>query len=64
MKFKASVLRKISTFLQSCPFITIMMDETTNISNCEQAVLIFLLITDDFKENQLPSFSHVHSLPS
>lgn len=42
-------LLKVSAFLQSCPFITIMMDETTDVvSNREQAVLVFPSVTDDF----------------
>ena len=42
------VLREICTFLHSSPFITIMMDETMDISNREQATLVFRMVTDDF----------------
>ena len=40
------VLRTIATSLQSSLFLTIMIDETTDISNREQVVIVFRSITD------------------
>lgn len=36
-----SVLRNIAASIQQSPFITVMMDETTDASNKEQAVIVF-----------------------
>ncbi len=40
------VLRNIGNSLQSPPFITIMMDETTDASNREQVTLVFRSVRD------------------
>ena len=36
-----SVLRVIQDKLQKCPFLTVMIDETTDVTNQEQVRLIF-----------------------
>lgn len=43
------VLQTIATSLQSSPFLTIMIDETTDISNHEQVAIVFRYITDSFQ---------------
>lgn len=41
------ILRNISKEFQSSPFLTIMADETTDISNEEQVAIVFCRVTDD-----------------
>ena len=41
-------LRKVSDSLQQSPFLTIMIDETTDISNCEQVTVVFRRIDEEF----------------
>ena len=41
------VLRDIATSLHSAEFYSIMVDETTDVSNKEQAVLCFRWVSDD-----------------
>ena len=41
-----SVLRNIASCLQSSPFLTLMMDETTDVSNTEQVVIVFRWVSD------------------
>lgn len=43
------VLRNISDKLQSSPYITIMIDETTDITNEEQVTIVMRRIDDDFE---------------
>ncbi len=43
------ILRKIAAGLQLSPFITIMMDETTDVVNKEQATIVFRSVTDKFE---------------
>ncbi len=46
------VLRNIGNSLQSPPFITIMMDETTDASNREQVTLVFRSVSDTLDVNE------------
>ena len=47
-----SVLRNISNVLQRSPFLTIMIDETTDISNKEQVVVVFRRVDEDFEVHE------------
>ena len=40
------VLQNISTNLQQSPYLTIMLDETTDVSNHEQAVIVLQRVTN------------------
>ena len=44
-----SVLRNIAAIIQQSPFITIMMDETTDASNKEQAAIVFRSVANDLE---------------
>ena len=46
------VLREISVCLQKSPFITLMMDETTDVSNKEQLTIVLRWVTEDFEVNE------------
>jgi len=46
------VLREVASCLQQSPFITIMMDETTDVSNNEQSVIVFRWVSEDFEVNE------------
>ena len=57
------ILREVATCLQQSPFITLMMDETTDISNNEQSTIIFRWVSEDFEVNEeflwsIPSAVH------
>ena len=41
-----SILRNIASCLQQSPFLTLMMDETTDVSNTEQVVIVFRWVSD------------------
>jgi len=56
------VLREVASCLQQSPFITIMMDETTDVSNNEQSVIIFRWVSEDFEVNE--EFLGVYQVPS
>ena len=56
------VLREVASCLQQSPFITIMMDETTDVSNNEQSVIIFRWESEDFEVNE--EFLGVYQVPS
>ena len=56
-----NVLRIIATSLQSS-FLTVMIDETMDVSNHEQVVLVFQRITDDFQVFE--EFIGLHSVDS
>ena len=43
------ILREIAENLQSTPFYTLMVDETTDISNREQVVLCLRWVDDSFE---------------
>ena len=47
-----SVLRNISDVLQRSPCLTIMIDETTDISNKEQVVVVFRRVDEDFEVHE------------
>lgn len=46
------ILREVATCLQQSPFITLMTDETTDISNSEQSTIIFRWVSEDFEVNE------------
>ena len=46
------VLREIASELHSMPFYSVMMDETTDSSNCEQAVVCLRGVTADFEVHE------------
>ena len=46
------LLRNIATNLHSSLFYTIMVDETTDISNCEQVVLCLRWVDDNFNVHE------------
>ena len=50
MAFK--VLRELVSFLHATPFYTVMMDETTDASNCEQVVVCLCWVSEDFEVNE------------
>ena len=50
MAFK--VLRELASFLHATPFYMVMMDETTDVSNCEQVMVCLQWISEDFEENE------------
>jgi len=43
------VLQNISSNLQQSPYLTIMLDETTDVSNHEQAVIVLRRVTNDLE---------------
>jgi len=42
-----NIQRDISTRLQQSPFLTFMMDETTDISNNEQTTIVLRWVSED-----------------
>ena len=46
------VLRDISADLQGSPFLTVMADETTDISNWEQVTLILHQVTQELEVHE------------
>ena len=42
------ILRNISSHLQQCKFVILMIDETTDVSNSSQAVVVLRYVTDVF----------------
>lgn len=56
------ILRDIASDLQSSPFICIMVDETTDISNREQSAVVFRWVTQDFQVHE--EFIGVYNVPS
>ena len=56
------VLRNISDKLQSSPYITIMIDETTDITNEEQVTIVMRRIDDDFEVYE--EFLGLYAVPS
>ena len=56
------VLRKISNLLQKSPFLSIMIDETTNISNHEQVTVVLRRI--DEKSNVFEEFLGMYHVTS
>lgn len=56
------ILREIATSLQLSPFVTIMMDETTDISNKQQATIVFRSVTDEFEVHE--EFLGMYEMPN
>ena len=56
------ILRDITTCLQSSPFITVMMDETTDVTNKEQATIVFRSVSHDFEVNE--EFLGLYEVPA
>ena len=47
-----SVSRDLASCLQSSPFLTLMMDETTDVSNTEQVVIVFRWVSDSLEVHE------------
>ena len=63
MKIMAlGVLRIIADKLQKSPFLTIMIDKTTNISNQEQVTIVIRRIDDKFETHE--EFIGLYAVPS
>ena len=56
------VLRNIATSLQQSPYISLMMDETTDVSNHEQATIVLRHVTN--KMEVLEEFIGMYQVPS
>jgi len=56
------VLRIIADKLQKSPFLTIMIDETTDISNQEQVTIVIQRIDDKFETHK--EFIGLYTVPS
>lgn len=54
--------RNISASLQQSQYLTIMLDETTDISNHEQAVIVLRTVTDDLQVHE--EFLGMYHVPS
>ena len=48
----AHVLREVGICLQQSPFTTLMMDETTDVSNKEQLTIVLRWVSEDFEVNE------------
>ena len=46
------VLRKVADLIRSQSYFTMMVDETTDMSNCEQVVICLRWIDDDFQVHE------------
>ena len=57
-----NILRDISTKLQQSPFLTLMMDETTDISNNEQTTIVLRWVSEDLIVNE--EFIGLYQVPS
>ena len=57
-----NVLREVAACLQHPPFITLMMDETTDISNKEQSVIVLQWVSCDFLANE--EFLGLYNVPT
>ena len=56
-----SVIRKITEMLHKSPFLTVMIDETTDVTNQEQVTIIIRWIKDDFEVNE--EFIGLYAVP-
>ena len=56
------VLRKIAGSLQSAPFFTVMVDETTDVSNVEQVVICIRWVSEKFEVQE--EFVGLYKVPS
>lgn len=52
----------LSAYIHQSPFITLMMDETTDVSNKEQSVIVLRWISEDFEVNE--EFLGLYNVPS
>ena len=50
--FSCEVLHQIVSSLQSSPFLTVMVDETTDVSNHEQLVLCVRWVSADYDSQE------------
>ena len=57
-----SVLQRIATSLQSAKFLTVMVDETTDVSNKEQVVICFQWIGSNMEAHE--EFIGLHEVES
>ena len=46
------MLREVTSYLQQSPFSTITMDETMDVSNNKQSVIVFRWMSEDFEVNE------------
>ena len=60
--FGTTLLRGLVSEIQSSPFVTIMVDETTDVSNMEQATFVIRIVTEDFKVHE--EFLGLYEVPS
>ena len=59
------VLQNISAKLQQSHYLTLMLDETTDVSNCEQTVVVLRRVTDDLQVfEEFLGLYHVPSIDS
>ena len=60
-----TILRNLATCLQKAPFLCIMIDETTDVSNREQATVVIRWVSEDFKvHEEFVGLYHVDSIDS
>ena len=58
-----SILRDIASTLQSTPFLTVMVDETTDASNNEQVTVFLRWVTDSLQvHEEFLGLYHVNSI--
>lgn len=50
--FGIQILRDLASDLQKSPFLCIMVDETTDVSNKEQATVVIRRVTEDFQVHE------------
>ena len=47
-----NVVRELASFLHASPSHTVMMDKTTDMSNCEQVMVFLRWVSEDFEANE------------
>ena len=58
-----TVLRKIADHLQKSPYLTIMIDETTDVSNREQVAIVMRRVDEEFEvSEEFLGVYHVQSI--
>ena len=57
-----TILRDLASDLQSSPFICIMVDKTTDISNREQSTIVIRWVAQDFQVHE--EFIGIYNVPS
>ena len=55
------VLRKITACLQKSPFLTLMLDETTDVSNKEQTAIVLRSVSEDLEVHE--EFLGLYNVP-